>query len=250
MPTRSLLSNSPVSRMKELWPRTISNEDQLRRRIVETGKILGIYGFVSFFGSYASGNISARLPRSNRILITPSGLAKAALNKREICTIDLDGEVIKGRLKPTTEMPTHLAIYRRRPNVNAIVHTHPTYATAFAVAKRKIPVVTIEMAGLVGSDVPVARFVIPGTPELGREVIRTLGDGMAVLLQNHGLITTGSTLDEALAATMAIEEDAMLTCLAEKVAKAKSVPRRQVARIRKYIQTEYGQRQNLRPRLK
>ncbi len=236
--------------MKEFRQRAISNDDQLRKRIVETGKILGRYGFVSFLGSYASGNISARLPRSNRILITPSGLAKAALNKREICTMDLDGTVIKGRLKPTTEMPTHLAIYKRRPNVNAIIHTHPTYATAFAVAKRKIPVVTIEMAGLVGSDVPVVRFVIPGTQELGREVIRTLGDGVAVLLQDHGLITTGSTLDEALAATIVIENDAMLACLAEAVAKPKTVPRTQIARIRKYIQTEYGQRKNLRPRLK
>lgn len=239
-----------MSKIRELQQHVISNEDQLRKMIIETGRILGRYGFVSFLGSYAPGNISARLPHSHRILITPSGLAKAELNKREICAINLDGKVIRGMLKPTTETPTHLAIYRRRPNVNAIIHTHPTYATAFAIAKRKIPVVTIEMAGLVGSDVPVVGFVIPGTRELGREVVRTLGDGMAVLLQNHGLITVGSTLNEALATTMAVEENAKLAFLAETIAKPKIVPRPQVARIRKYIQTEYGQRKNLRPRLK
>lgn len=209
--------------------------------ITETGRILGKHGFVSFLGSYAPGNISARLPHSQRILITPSGLAKNALRKREICVIDLNGKLIEGRLRPTSETPTHLAIYRRRSDVNAIIHTHPKYSTAFAIAKRKIPVVTIEMAGLVGSDVPVARFVIPGTGELGKEVLRSLKNGVAVLLQNHGLITVGSTLDEALNASMATEENARLAYLVATFAKPKTIPKMQVSRIRRYIETEYGQ---------
>jgi L-ribulose-5-phosphate 4-epimerase len=228
--------------MREPNQRGLSNEDQLKEKIIETGRILGRHGFVTFLGSYAPGNISARVPDSQRVLITPSGLAKNTLRKREICVIDLNGKLIGGMLRATSETPTHLAIYRRRSDVNAIIHTHPTYSTAFAIAKKKIPVVTIEMAGLVGSEVPVARFLVPGTRELGKEVVRSLRDGLAVLLQNHGLITVGSTLDEALNTTMATEENARLAYLAATFARPKTIPKIQVSRIRQYIQTEYGQR--------
>jgi len=240
------LSRLRMGRREDVSPK----EDLLRKEIVETGRILGKLGLISFLGSYALGNISARLPRSSRILVTPSGLAKNTLREREICVIGLNGKVLEGRLKPTSETPTHLEIYRRRRNVNAIIHTHPVYATAFAIARRKIPLVTIEMAGLVGSDVPVTRFVIPGTRELGKEVVMVLRDRVGVLLANHGLVTVGSDLNEALNTTIAIEENAKLTYLAATFAEPKLIPRIQATRIRRYIETEYGQRSKLRPRLK
>jgi L-ribulose-5-phosphate 4-epimerase len=125
--------------MREPNQRGLSNEDQLKEKIIDTGGILGKHGLVTFLGSYAPGNISARVPDSQRVLITPSGLAKNTLRKREICVIDLNGKLIGGTLRPTSETPTHLAVYRRRSDVNAIIHTHPTYSTAFAIAKKKNP---------------------------------------------------------------------------------------------------------------
>ena len=235
------MNKSEESKATGLTGSAVSNENQLRKMIVEAGEVLGRYGFVSSLGSYAPGNISARLD-SRHVLITPSGLAKSRLKEKEICVIDLDGRTVKGKLKPTSETPTHLAVYRSRSDVNAIIHTHPTYATVFAITSKRIPVVTIEMAGLVGSDVPVARFVVPGTVELGKEVVRTLGNRMAVLLQNHGLITVGSTLSEAVNTAMAVEENALLAYLADAISRPKIIPKMQVDRIRRYIQNEYGQR--------
>jgi L-ribulose-5-phosphate 4-epimerase len=235
------LNKSAESKIRRLgeWP--VSNESQLRKILVEAGEALGRYGFVSSLGIYAPGNISARLD-SRHVLITPSGLAKSRLKEKEICVIDLDGRTVKGRLKPTSETPTHIALYRSRSDVNAIVHTHPKYATIFAIVGKSIPVVTIEMAGLVGSDVPVARFVAPGTVGLGKEVVRTLGNRMAVLLQNHGLITVGSRMSEAVNTAMAVEENAMLAYFATAISKPKIIPKMHVDRIRRYIQNEYGQR--------
>ena len=227
-----------------------SAEDQLKEKIVEIGEVLDELGYVSTLGSYASGNISAKLLGTRLVLITPSGLAKNALDKRMICTITLEGRVVRGRLKPTSETPTHLAIYKNRHDVNAIVHTHPPYATAFSVARTSIPVVTIEMAGLLGCNVPVAGFAIPGTERLATKVLRCLKNSSAVLLQNHGLVVVGSTLDEVLGATMAIEENARLVCYASMIGKPRIIPRKDTIRIWNKIQTEYGQRQNMQSTLK
>ena len=237
-------------RMVERRRRFVSTEDQLKEKIVEIGEVLGELGYVSSLGSYAPGNISAKLARTRLVLITPSGLAKNALDKRMICTITLEGRVVRGRLKPTSETPTHLAIYKNRPDVNAIVHSHPPYATAFSVARTSIPVVTIEMAGLLGCNVPVAGFAIPGTKRLATKVVRCLKNSSAVLLQNHGLVVVGSTLDEAVSATMAIEENARLLYYASIIGRPRTIPRKDTMKIRNKIQTEYGQRKNLQSTLK
>lgn len=154
----------------------------------------------------AQGNISARDPESGLLAVTPSALEYSVMTAEDVVVIDVYGRVVEGRWKPTSETPMHTIFYRERPGVSAVVHTHSPFATTFAIAREPIPVVLSEAALCLGGAVPVAPYCRPGTEELAQTVLDTMGQGVGVLLANHGLITVGSTLAQAYAATIAAEQ--------------------------------------------
>jgi L-fuculose-phosphate aldolase len=158
-----------------------------------------------------SGNVSARTPE-NDVLVTPSGLDYAELGPEDLVLVDLAGNLLDGSWKPSTETPMHTGIYRARPEVHGIVHTHSRYSTTLACLGWPIPPVHYMLTVLSDEGrVPLAPYTLYGTEELARHAAETLGERhTACLLQNHGTITVGDSPDQAYARTEILEEMAEL----------------------------------------
>ncbi|MGB3904943.1 MAG: class II aldolase/adducin family protein [Anaerolineae bacterium] len=141
------------------------------------------------------GNVSARIPDSDELWITPTQLYKGGLTQKTLIRVNLQGKKVEGRDQPSVELPMHLLIYRTRQDVDAVIHTHAPMATILGLFEEPIPPLTIETIALAGA--PVVRFLLSGTKEQSQAVVDALGDGSAALLQNHGLLTVGKDLREA-----------------------------------------------------
>jgi len=158
-----------------------------------------------------SGNVSARAPDGN-VLITPSGLPYEDLEPADLALVDVDGNLLDGPLEPSTEVPMHTGIYRRRPRVGSIVHTHAPYSTALACLGLEIPAVHYMLAALSEEGrVPLAPYATYGTEELAGYASEALGERhSACLLQNHGTVTVAETATKAYSLTEILEEMAEL----------------------------------------
>jgi L-ribulose-5-phosphate 4-epimerase len=181
----------------------------------------------------AQGNISALDRESGLIAVTPSALEYAGMQVEDIVVVDKDGRVVEGRWKPTSETPMHTIFYRERQDVAAVVHAHAPYATTFAIAREPIPIVLAEAALCLGGAVPVAPYCRPGTDELARTILQTMGAGVSALLANHGLITVGTNLKQAYSATIAAEQMARQVIMARSMGTSPvALPDEEVAALR------------------
>ncbi|OTA42216.1 MAG: hypothetical protein A6D92_00775 [Symbiobacterium thermophilum] len=188
------------------------------------------------------GNVSCRIPGTSLFAVTPSGLPYESLEPADICILDLDGRVVDARRRPSTETALHRFVYRRRPDVGGVVHTHSLHATAFACTGREIPVISTELAALVGAEVPCAPYAPAGTERLAEVVAEALGDeGAAALLQNHGVVTVGETVEQAYAAAVAVEVAAQVFLLARQLGEPIVLPPEERRRIFRSMRTGYGQ---------
>jgi len=160
-----------------------------KESVVEYGRKLIASGLTTGTG----GNLSIHDPGQGRLLITPSAVAYDAMSPADVVVMDMDGEVVEGRRKPSSEWSFHVALYRKRPDVHAVVHTHSVYATALACLHWEIPAVHY-LVGFAGRKVPLAPYATYGTKELARNVAETIGPSNAVLLANHGLVSVGTDL--------------------------------------------------------
>jgi len=195
------------------------NEDaikDIRERIVKVGKELYEHGLVTG----PTGNISARIPGTDTAIIKPSGVSMGLLKPEELVLVDLQGNKIRGELSLSVETPMHTAIYRARSDVQAVVHTHAPVATAFGIAGVEILPLQIEMFMFIPKGVPIIPFEFPGSKELAEAVQKKIVDFDAVILENHGVVTVGSSIEEACDLNKLIEECAevqyMATVLAGK----------------------------------
>jgi len=146
----------------------------------------------------SAGNVSCRAGEG-RIAITPSRIPYDEMVEDDVVLVDLaTGETVDSAREPSYELPMHLAVYRSRPEVNAIVHTHAPYVTTLSVLRRPLPPVIDEMMVYFGGTVEVAEYAFTGTDALGTNVVRTLGDRSGVLLANHGNVCIGRDLAQAL----------------------------------------------------
>ena len=153
-----------------------------------------------YFGSLlsAGGNVSVRIPGEPVLVITPSGIPYMDLVPEAICVLDFDLNPIAGDLKPSIETGMHAGIYRSRPDVGAVVHTHQPQASVFALINRPIPALFDEVALAIGETVDVVPYAFSGTPELAENVRRAVANGCdCFVLQNHGVLNLGRTLDQA-----------------------------------------------------
>ena len=159
-------------------------------------------------GTGSSGNLSLRTAAG--MLITPTGVSPAALETVQLVDMSLAGQVAQGQLRPSSEWHMHAAIYRARPDINAVVHCHSRYATILACAHRPIPAIhyMIAIAGI--DEIPVAPYATFGTETLAESAITTMGQGRACLLANHGQIAVGEDLARALTVAVEIEEMAAI----------------------------------------
>jgi L-fuculose-phosphate aldolase len=183
------------------------NHQDLREEVVEISRRMGTSELV--VGT--SGNISILTPEGD-VLITPSALDYEEMNPEDVVLVNMEGKVIEGSLDPSSETPMHVGIYRDRPNIGAIVHTHSPFSTTLACLGWEIPAVHYLVLALSDDGrVPVAPYETPNTQELARRASEALGDShYACLLQNHGTITVGETLSEAYSRTERLEEMAMI----------------------------------------
>ncbi|QIN81506.1 fuculose phosphate aldolase [Rubrobacter tropicus] len=180
---------------------------ELREEVTRISRRMGDSGLVRT----TAGNVSARTPDGD-VLITPSGLPYEDLEAGDLALVDLDGNLLEGPLEPSTEVPMHTGIYRQRPGVGGIVHTHAPYSTALACLGLEIPAVHYMLAALSEEGrVPLAPYATYGTEELAGYASETLGGThSACLLQNHGTITVAETATKAYSLTEILEEMAEL----------------------------------------
>jgi len=157
-------------------------------------------------------------------------------------TVNLHAERMGGKLRPSIETPMHCSIYRRRPDVNGIVHVHSPMSMAYAVANKELQATTIELAGVTGGRVRVARYVTPGTEELGEVTAEALGPNNAVIMQNHGLVAVGRNLRDAFNTALSVEYTATVNLHGSIIGDLVEIPPEEVQGIRKSIIESYGQR--------
>jgi len=191
--------------------------------------------------AWTSGNISARDFVSNLVVIKPSGVSYDDMRPELMVVVNMHGKVLEGNLKPSSDTASHLYIYRHRPDVNGIVHTHSRYATAFAAVGQPIPVYLTAMADEFGGPIPCAGFALIGSEEIGKQVVDHIGSSPAVLLQNHGVFTIGKNAKEAVKAAVMTEDVAYTTWLALQIGTPVAIAPEHVAHLHRRYQTCYGQ---------
>ncbi|ABX06299.1 MAG TPA: L-ribulose-5-phosphate 4-epimerase [Herpetosiphon sp.] len=191
--------------------------------------------------TWTSGNVSARDPETNLVVIKPSGVMFEDLRPADHVVVDLNGNVIEGDLKPSSDTASHLYIYRHRPDVNGIVHTHSPFATAFAANGKSIPVYLTAMADEFGGPIPCAGFALIGGEEIGQQVVEHIGTSPAVLLQNHGVFTIGKSAKAAVKAAVMTEDVARTTWYALQIGQPQEIASEDVAKLHYRYTHVYGQ---------
>jgi L-ribulose-5-phosphate 4-epimerase len=207
--------------------------------LVEQHATLVRYGLVVWTG----GNVSARVPGEDRFVIKPSGVDYDTMAAGDMILCDLDGNVLEGDHAPSSDTAAHAYVYRSMPAVGGVVHTHSTYATAWAARGEPIPCVLTAMADEFGGDIPVGPFAIIGDDSIGRGIVATL-DGhrsRAVLMQNHGVFTIGRDARDAVKAAVMCEDVARTVHLARQLGEPVVIPQESIDALFERYQHVYGQ---------
>ncbi|MEW6182752.1 MAG: class II aldolase/adducin family protein [Bacillota bacterium] len=210
--------------------------EKAREQVARAGVRMARAGLV--IGSW--GNVSYRIYHEDLAVITPSGMPYDSLQPRDIAVIDLDGNIVEGERKPSTEYELHTAIYRARPDIFAIMHTHSVFATAMAAAQMPIPPAVEDLAQLLGGEVPVAKYAPAGSRELAEAAVAALGRSNAVLLANHGMVGAGTTLDDAFNICQIVEKAAKVFLWASLVGTPVVLSAREALALRQEYLTAYG----------
>jgi L-ribulose-5-phosphate 4-epimerase len=191
---------------------------------------------------WTGGNVSVRDAESGLVVIKPSGIYYEELRPAHMVVLDLDGNIVEGELKPSSDTASHLYIYRHRADVGGVVHTHSPYATAFAALGRPIPCVLTAMADEFGGPIPCGGFALIGDEAIGKIVIEAIGKSPAVLLKNHGVFTVGKDAKSAVKAAVMTEDNAKTVWLAMQMGMPEEIPQADVAKLHDRYLNVYGQR--------
>jgi L-fuculose-phosphate aldolase len=188
------------------------SEWKLKEQMCDIGRRIWLKGFCA--GN--EGNHSYRLSE-NRVLCTPTGISKGNLKPEDICTVDMEGVQVAGKRKRTSEILMHLAIYKARPDVKAVVHSHPPHATAFAIANVELPTCIHPEAEVFLGAVKTAKYVTPGDLRLGESLLPYVKDSNTILLQNHGSVTYDKDLEGAYYKLEIVDAYARILILAKQI---------------------------------
>jgi L-ribulose-5-phosphate 4-epimerase len=210
---------------------------ELKERVHRLHLELPKYRLVAWTG----GNVSARDPDSGLVVIKPSGVLYEELQPDHHVVLTLDGELVEGDLKPSSDTASHLYIYRHRPDVYGVVHTHSPYATAFAAVGRSIPVCLTAIADEFGGPIPCAGFALIGGEEIGEQVVKHIGNSPAVLLRQHGVFTVGGSVEAAVKSAVMVEDIARTVWLAMQLGQPEEIPPDLVAKLHDRYTNVYGQ---------
>lgn len=191
--------------------------------------------------AWTGGNVSGRDFESDLVIIKPSGIRYEDLRPEHMVVLDLQGRIVEGDLKPSSDTFSHLYIYRARPDVGGIVHTHSRYATAFAALGRPIPCVLTAMADEFGGPIPCAGFARIGDEAIGRLVVEGIGQSPAILLKNHGVFTVGKNATAAVKAAVMTEDVAATVWMAYLMGQPDEISAEDIARLHDRYTNVYGQ---------
>jgi L-ribulose-5-phosphate 4-epimerase len=191
--------------------------------------------------TWTGGNISGRDPETGLVAIKPSGVRYEDLRPEHMVVLDLQGGIVEGGLKPSSDTYSHLYIYRARPDVGGVVHTHSRYASAFAAVGKSIPCVLTAMADEFGGPIPCGGFALIGDEAVGKVVVESIGKSPAVLLKNHGVFTIGKNPTAAVKAAVMTEDVAAIVWMAYQIGQPDELPVEDIARLHKRYMNDYGQ---------
>lgn len=191
--------------------------------------------------TWTSGNVSIRDKETGYIAIKPSGIMYEDLTAEDMVVLDLDGKVIDGTKKASSDTASHLYIYRHRPDVFGVVHTHSAYATAFAAIGKPVPVYLTAQADEFGGPIPCGGFALIGGEEIGKVVIESIGPSPAIILKNHGVFTIGISGRNAVKAAVMVEDVCRTIWLARQLGEPDEIPTDMVEKLHYRYTHDYGQ---------
>jgi L-ribulose-5-phosphate 4-epimerase len=212
--------------------------EELKQLVCDMNLMLPKAGLVT----WTSGNVSGRDAATGLVAIKPSGVRYENLEPEDIVVVDLQGNQVEGRLSPSVDTATHLYIYRQRPDIGAVVHTHSTYATAFAAVGKTIKPCLTAIADEFGCEIPLGDYAPIGGEEIGREVVRSIGGAPAILMRNHGVFTIGPDPLAAVKAAVMVEDAARTLWIAMQIGDPQPLPPDQVDALHRRYTEKYGQR--------
>jgi L-ribulose-5-phosphate 4-epimerase len=190
---------------------------------------------------WTGGNVSARDPETGLIVIKASGIRYEEMRPKHMVVIDIDGKLVDGDFKPSSDVYSHLYIYKQRRDVNGVVHTHSRYATAFAAVGKEIPCVLTAMADEFGGPIPCGGFALIGDEAIGKVVVDSIGKSPAVLLKNHGVFSIGKNATAAVKAAVMTEDVAATVWMALQIGSPDIIPQEDVDKLHHRYMNVYGQ---------
>jgi L-ribulose-5-phosphate 4-epimerase len=216
------------------------SHEELRVYVAGLHAELVRYGLVV----WTSGNVSARVPGADLMVIKPSGVSYDDLTADSMVVCDLTGRVVEGELSPSSDTAAHAYVYRAMPEVGGVVHTHSTYATAWAARGEPIPCVLTGMADEFGGEIPIGPFALIGGDDIGKGIVSTLTQhrSPAVLLRNHGVFTIGRDARAAVKAAVMCEDVARTVHVARTLGEPLPISPDDVDALYERYQNVYGQR--------
>jgi L-ribulose-5-phosphate 4-epimerase len=212
---------------------------ELRREVCDLHSQLTKYQLVI----WTAGNVSARVPGHDLMVIKPSGVDYDRLTPEHIVVCDLYGNLVDGDLAPSSDTAAHAYVYRHMPEVGGVVHTHSTYATAWAARGEPIPCVLTMIADEFGGDIPVGPFALIGDDSIGRGIVEALRDSRssAVLMRNHGPFTVGRDARSAVKAAVMVEDVARTVHIGRQLGTLDRLDGDDVTQLFDRYQNVYGQ---------
>ena len=202
--------------MTSIWRQHKQEVSDTARRMADLGLVVG-----------TAGNVSARVQRDSGedlMAITPTGVPYSGMNADDIVITDFDVDPVEGDLPPSSESLLHVGIYRARPDVQAVIHTHSVYSSVLAVLGIDLPSVIDEVVVYVGGEVRVSDYAFPGTEDLSANVCAALGPRKAAFIANHGAVAVGRSLDEALDICLLVERASQIYVTARSIGDVRPIP--------------------------
>ncbi|MFG6196779.1 L-ribulose-5-phosphate 4-epimerase [Nonomuraea sp. JJY05] len=193
---------------------------------------------------WTAGNVSGRIPGEDLFVIKPSGVSYDELTPENMVVCDLDGNLVEGEHSPSSDTAAHAYVYRNMPDVGGVVHTHSTYASAWAARGEAIPCVLTAMADEFGGEIPLGPFALIGDDSIGQGIVETLKGhrSKAVLMQNHGVFSIGKDPKAAVKAAVMCEDVARTVHVARQLGEPLPIPQDDIDRLYDRYQNVYGQR--------
>ena len=190
---------------------------------------------------WTGGNVSARDAETGLVVIKASGVRYEDMRPEHMVVVDIEGKVVEGNFKPSSDVYSHLYIYKHRPDVFGVVHTHSRYATAFAAVGKSIPCVLTAMADEFGGPIPCGGFALIGDEAIGKVVVESIGKSPAVLLKNHGVFTIGKNASAAVKAAVMTEDVAATVWMAMQIGTTDVIPQEDADKLHQRYTNVYGQ---------